>query len=323
MRSLFHGLLLLSVLAAGCKKERPELPAAPSVETQTPPAKPPAAAAPAAPAVEAETPQASPPAAETAVPDAELPGNPLVEGLAGWLGFATAQPGAKTQYFWTPHHPKARAVLFSDAWKDVPVGAAVKLVSSAGVQSGRYLGTSDERYGCEDNTATMAAFSAPQELPEGPVWVLPPEAQGVEPLPVRQVAVTGLSADMLKAAGVADASKAKAVAYEAGGLTLMLVGKSRNKGQMSVILNGKSFLTEPLEKGPRSNANVEPLDVTSRDEVGVLHPYAAFRFGSDGPPAVVLGARTYEGMNFWVLVRKRTQVELERGNLVGLYFCAH
>lgn len=315
MRTLHHGLLLLSLLAAGCKKEQPAAPAAPSLETRTPRASPPAEApTPAAPAA---------PAAEPAVPDAQLPGNPLVEGLAGWLGFATAQPGAPTRYFWTPHHPKARAVLFSDAWKDVPVGAAVKLVSSAGVQPGTYLGTSEERYGCEEHTAAMAAFSAPQALPEGPVWVLPPVAQGVEPLPVRELPLAGLPAGMREAAGIADARSAKAIAYEAGGLTLVLAGKSKDKGQLLVFREGKPVLTEPLRKGPQSNANVEPLDVTRRDEVGVPHPYAAFRFGSDGPPAVVLGARTYEGMNFWLLVSKRTQVEQKRDDLVGLFFCGH
>jgi hypothetical protein len=253
--------------------------------------------------------------------NAKLPA-PRWETLPGWIGFATVKPEAKVERFWTPNHPRAQVIAFGEAWKGVPEGARVKLLSSSGTQDGTYLGTSTEPYGCESNTAEMAAFGADKPFPEGPVWVLPPDAQGAESVPVREVPRAELSADLLKRAGAAKAKDKEVRAYEAGGLTFVLAKTARLKGKLTLFHEGKAVATEELGKGDMEGTDASPLDVSSPDEVGVPHPLAAFRFGAEGPLAVVLGSRSYEGQNFWLATRQGNAVKMSRDNGEYLYFCA-
>lgn len=319
MRSLLVGFfVVLGLLAVGCNRDKPPAPEqAPSdaptqatgqtVKEPTPP--PSSAAGP-------ETPDA-------ATAAAKLPA-PRWESLPGWLGFSAVKPDAKTESYWTPAHPKAQVVLFSEAWKDVPEGVRVKLVDAAGTaQEGTYLGTSTERYGCEENTATFAAFSAPSPFPEGPVWVLPADnAEGAQAVPVREVPAAELPADVLKRAGVAKARAKEVRAYEAGGLTFVLAKKGKLKGLMTVFLEGQPVDKEELGKGEMEGADESPLDLFSPHEVGVPRPLGAFRFGADGPLSVVLGTRSYEGHNFWLATRRGTEAKVSRDDGESMYFCA-
>jgi hypothetical protein len=319
MRSLLAGFMLLGLLSVGCKKE------------DTPPAAPAQAPADSAtqaagqPVNEPAPPDAGPaetPDAATAAPAAQLPA-PRWETLPGWLGFTALAPDAKPENSWTPSHPKAQVVLFSEAWTNVPAGLRVKLVDASGTtQEGTYLGTSTERYGCEENTATFAAFNAPRPFPEGPVWVLPPEAEGAQAVPVREVPAAELPADVLKRAGVAKPKAKQVRAYEAGGLTFVLAKKGKLKGLMTVFQDGEPVGKEELGKGDMEGADASPLELFSPHEVGVPRPLAAFRFGADGPLSVVLGSRSYEGHNFWLTTRRGTETKVSREDGEYIYFCA-
>jgi hypothetical protein len=334
MRSLLSGVVLLGLLAAGCKKDpapaaAPPEPAAPArpAPAEAPAHAGPAPAAPNAPAtpppgtLAAEDAGSGGPDASVPAPAAKLP-SPRWETLPGWIGFATVKPEAKVERFWTPAHPKAQVIAFSETWKGVPEGARVKLLSASGTQDGTYLGSSTEPYGCEGNTAEMAAFGADKPFPEGPVWVLPPDAQGAESVPVREVPRAELSADLLKRAGAAKAKDKDVRAFEVGGLTFVLAKTARLKGKLTLFHEGKAVTIEELGKGDMEGTDASPLDLSSPDEVGVPQVIAAFRFGADGPLAVVLGSRSYEGQNFWLATRSGGEVKMTRDEGEYLYFCA-
>jgi hypothetical protein len=294
MRSLFAGLVLLGWLAVGCNRDKPPPPATDST-AQASGKRAGATPAPTPPPATPEPVDEGP-----AAPTAQLPA-PRWKKLPGWLGFTALEPGAKPENDWTPAHPKARVVLFSQAWNDVPAGARVKLVGASGTtQEGTYLGTSTERYGCEQNTATLAAFSAPHPFPEGPVWVLPPDTEGVQAVPVRDVPLARLTAPMLKLAGVSKPQEKEVRAYETGGLTFVLAKKGPRKGLMAVF-DGRPVGTVEFDKEEREGADASPMDLSNPHEVGVPRPLAAFRFGAKGPQAVVIGTSSGKDHTFWLL----------------------
>jgi hypothetical protein len=261
----------------------------------------------------------APAAAQGAKAPAALP-EPRWQGLPGWLGFATVKPDAKTQAYWTPTHPKAQVVLFTDVWKSVPEGTKVRLVSSAGPSEGTYVGTSDELYGCDGNVATFAGFSSATPVPEGPVWVLPPGGtEGLTSLPVKEVPASALGTPLPK--GKKAASK-DVRAYEAGGLGFLLTKTGKLRGQLTVLLGGKKAGTESMSKGEMAGSERSPLNLYDKDEVGVPRPEAAFQLGKEGPVVVVLGTRRYEGHVFTVAVRRGDKAELLHQDSESLYFCA-
>ncbi|MCY1082984.1 hypothetical protein [Archangium lansingense] len=261
----------------------------------------------------------TPVAAQGANVPAPLP-EPRWTGLPGWLGFATVKTGAETQKYWTPAHPKAQVVLFTDVWKDVPAGTKVRLVSSAGPSEGAYLGTSDELYGCDGNVATFAGFSSDKPLPEGPVWVLPHNGtEGLTALPVKEVPANSLGTALPK--GKKAASK-DLRAYDAGGLGFLLTKTGKLRGQLTVLLGGKKVGTDSMSKGEMEGSERSPLNLYDKEEVGVPHPEAAFQLGKEGPVVVVLGTRRYEGHVFTVAVRRGDKAELLKEDSETPYFCA-
>jgi hypothetical protein len=242
------------------------------------------------------------------------------KGLPGWLGFATVKPGTKPREYWTPEHAKAQVVLFTDVWKSVPAGTKVRLLSPAGPAEGTYLGTSDERYGCEENVATFAGFSTATPLPEGPVWVLPPGGtEGLTSLPVREVPADSLGTALPK--GKTAASK-DVRAFEAGGLGFLLTKTGKLRGQLTVLLGGRKAGTSPITKGDMGGSETSPLNLHDAQEVGVPRPLTAFQLGKQGPVVVVLGVRGYEGQQFMLTVRRGARAELLQEDTEGLYFCA-
>lgn len=261
----------------------------------------------------------APVAAQGAQAPASLP-EPRWKGLPGWLGFATVKPAQKHQQYWTPEHPKAQVVLFTDVWKSVPEGTKVRLVSSAGPSEGTYVGTSDELYGCDGNVATFAGFSSATPLPEGPVWVLPPGGtEGLASLPVKEVPAKSLGTALPK--GKTAASK-DVRAYEAGGLGFLLTKTGKLRGQLTVLLGGKKAGRSSMSKGDMAGSETSPLNLYDKDEVGVPRPEAAFQLGKEGPVVVVLGTRRYEGHVFMVAVRRGDKAELIHQDTEALYFCA-
>jgi hypothetical protein len=259
-----------------------------------------------------------------AAPEAKAPASlpePRWQGLPGWLGFATVKPEVyKPRAYWSPRHPKAQVALFTDVWKSVPEGTKVRLVSSEGPSEGTYLGTSDESYGCDGNKATLAGFSSPKPLPEGPVWVLPPGGtEGLTSLPVKEVPANTLGAPLPK--GKTAASK-DVRAYEAGGLGFLLTKTGKLRGQLTVLLGGKKVGTDSMSKGEMAGSEQTPLNLYDKDEVGVPRPEGAFQLGKAGPVVVVLGTRRYEGHLFKVAVRRGDKAELLNQDYEAPYFCA-
>ncbi|WNG51650.1 hypothetical protein F0U60_51685 [Archangium minus] len=270
-----------------------------------------------------DTPDASSGSAKQARADkapVPLP-EPRWKGLPGWLGFATVKSGAKHQQYWTPEHPDARAVLFSDFWKAVPTGTKVTLLSTAGVREGTYLGTSDVHYGCEENTATLAGFGAAEPLPEGPVWILPPgSAEGATSLPVKEVPANTLGVALPR--GKTAASK-DVRAFEAGGLSFLLTKTGKLRGQLTVYLQGRRVAAKALAKGDMAGSEKTPLNLyDDKMEVDVPRPLAAYQLGQTGPVVVVLGFRSYEGHHFMLAVRRGDKAELILEDDEALYFCA-
>ena len=155
------------------------------------------------------------------------------------------------------------------------------------------------------------------------MWVLPPDTEGAQAVPVSEVPAAELPADVLKGAGIAKKPKAKEVrAYAADGFTFVLAKKGKLKGLMTAFLEGQPVGKETLGKGEMEGADESPLNLYSPDEVGVPRPLGAFRLGADGPLAVVLGSRSYEGQGFWLATRRGTEAKLSRDDGEYIYFCA-
>lgn len=263
------------------------------------------------------TPPASPPAAEA--DPVELP-KPSLAGVPGWLGFATLKPGRDgIEYDWSPTHPSAQAVIFSENWEGVPAGTKVVLLSASGAQPGTYVDTSSQHYGCEENQQTLAGFHAPAALPEGPVWILPGEkTEGLVSLPVKEVAADSLGLPPTKG----KKPQAKDMrAFDVGGMGFLLTKTGRMKGLLTVVLQGKRAATLPLEKTLMAGAEREPL-LLSEDDVGLALPVGAFQLGASGPTVVVLGMRGYEGRQFYFAVRRGDKVTLDKDRSEYLYLCA-
>ena len=262
----------------------------------------------------AAAPATAPSAAVSTLPEPKLP------GLPGWLGFATVKPGTqKLKNYWSPKHPSAQAVIFSESWKEVPPGTKVTLLSAAGAQAGSYVDTSSQHFGCEDNPQTLAGFRAPAPLPEGLVWLLPGErTEGLASLPVKEVPAESLGLAQPRG----KKPKGKDVrAFEAGGMGFLLTKTGRTKGLLTVALQGKRVASLPLEKPRMDGAEDTPLTL-SGDEPGVAVPLSAFQLGASGPVVVVLGQRSYEGHSFLFAVRRGDAVTLDPDVSESLYFCA-
>lgn len=265
-------------------------------------------------------PAAPAPTAAPAAPAVALP-RPKLQDVPGWLGFATVKPETeKPKYYWSPGHPSAQAVLFSEEWKAVPAGTKVTLLSAAGVQAGSYVETSEQHFGCEENHQTMAGFRASAPLPEGPVWILPGEGTpGAAVVPVKEVPADSLGLTQPK--GKKLTSK-DARAFAAGDLGFLLTKTGRLKGLLTVVLQGKRVASLPLEKGGMEGADTSPLKLSDDEEVGLALPLAAFQLGASGPFVVVLGLRGYEGHNFLFAVRRGDKVTLNQDDAQSLYYCA-
>lgn len=261
------------------------------------------------------------PAPAPSVPPQAAPASlpaPRFEGLPGWLGHGTVKSSEeKNKFRWSPAQPHAQAVLFTPEWKDVKAGTKVTLLSTAGARPATYGGTAEHPYGCDGGAQTLASFRAEAPLPEGPVWVLPEgSAAGAEALPVKEVEARTLGVALPKG------KKGKELrAFDAGGLGFLLTKTGKLKGQLSVVLGGKTVATRKLEKGGMEGAPRDPLNLYGADEVGVPVPLAAFQLGSTGPTVVVLAQSGYEGENFLVAVREGDKARLLEDE-ESLYLCA-
>lgn len=264
---------------------------------------------------------AAPPASPTPAPAsaAALP-EPTLPAVPGWLGFATLAPGVEEpREYWTPKHPSAQAVLFSEDWKAVPKGMKVTVLSAGGARPGTYVDTSSQHFGCEQNQQTFAGFQTQGPLPEGPVWILPGEStEGVAALPVKEVPAESLGLAPPKGKKL----KGKDVrAFDAGGMGFLLTKTGRNKGLLTVVLQGKRAATLPLEKARMEGSDNTPFNLFG-DELGVAIPVGAFQLGASGAVVVVLGVRSYEGHSFRFVVRRGDSVTFDKDAAEYLYFCA-
>lgn len=233
---------------------------------------------------------------------------PQFKDLPGWLGFATVPKDAKPSLWWTPNHPSAKAVLFTDAWKDVPNRTRLLGLSVIGPTPLEFTGQSTEHYGCEDNTQSMAAFNAPSKLPEGPVWMLPSnQATGAASYPIE--------------AGPVE-KNANQRTWTVAGLEFVARKTAPMKGVLDVKDGGKVVAQVEFSKGEMEGSEQKPIDLSSNDEIGVPIPVGAFLLGENSPMVIVLGSRSYEGQNFQLVVRPADAPAHVLGDTVGLYYCA-
>lgn len=232
--------------------------------------------------------------------------------LPGWIGFATTRPGASAKFGWSPVHREAGAVVFSwpfrSDWAGVAPGTVYRGITAHGTVGLRYLGTSDEPYGCDQNTQTMTAFGAGRRLPEGPVWVLPPDAT-VKPVPVPVVAAR---------------PGKNARAWTVGAMAIAL----RKTGELTALLRvterGHTVFEETVEKHFMAGADRSPVDLSGEREIGMPFPRAAFVLSAGGPRLVVFQQPGYEGHSFRSLFVENGQASFLEGERHSphLYYCA-
>jgi len=232
--------------------------------------------------------------------------------LPGWMGFAAARSAASPTFGWSPVHREADAVVFSAAfrpqWDAVARGTAYRGITAEGAVVLRYLGTREERYGCEANTAAMTAFRAERRLPEGPVWVLPADAP-LKPAPVPVVAAP---------------SGKESRAWTAGRLEIAVRKTGERTALLRVSDQGRPILEEALEKHYMEGADLAPVDLSGTSEIGMPFPLAAFALSPGGPWLIVFRQPGYEGNAFRSLLvedGRASFLESERHSPF-LYLCA-
>ncbi len=234
---------------------------------------------------------------------------PRFKDLPGWLGFATA-PEADLKHGWTPQHPTAEVVVFSEDWGTAPKGTRLQAITREGQVALTFQGAAPHPYGCEDNTQVMATFDAQKRAAEGPVWLLPAEGHA-------EAETVAVVADPVQAG-------AKTRRWKVASLELVARRTEALKGVLEVreSAGGEVVAQLPFEKGYMEGADEEPLDLASENEIGLPYPLAAYRLSAEGPLVVVLQSAGYEGQSFRLLVQPRSGKPRFHEDSEGLYQCA-
>jgi hypothetical protein len=241
--------------------------------------------------------------------------------VPGWLGFAAIKNSDKKKYFWSPPHPTAAAVVF-DGLEGVPGGTVFRITSKAGTSLATYEGNADVSYGCDqEGESTIALFTGPNALSEGPVWILPQGATSARPVPIKEVSLERLAPNIRPAKSRrAD----DAVAYNIGGRIVVVLDKTaRYRMTFAAFAGEKKLVSEELKREHMAD-DTDDFDLRGFhgiNRIQVPVPLAAFELKPERVVIVVLWVQGYEGNNFQLL-----EVRGDRGTLrdgPSYYYCAY
>jgi len=248
----------------------------------------------------------------------KLPPKPFP--VPGWLGFASVPANAKHKFPWSPSHPSGQIVIFSDAWSQVKPGTPLVALAPGVKQPVRFLRSSEERYGCDGVPTSMAAFSAPKKLSEGPVWVMRQQDTGTATaLPMQDLPLANVPANLLPRPLP---KKSDARAWKAGNVTIVLRKQSAYKAKLTLAINSRVVYSNIEEKYFFGGAEREPVNL-SKDypDPGIARPIGAFQLKAEAAPTIVLWQPGYEGHSFNIIVTEgKTSKLVEAGQV---YFCAY
>lgn len=247
---------------------------------------------------------------------ANLPAQTLP--VPGWLGFSTLANQNKPRFPWSPPHPNGQIVIFSEDWTNVKPGTRLVAVAPGFKQEVSFLRSSEEGYGCDSIPTAMASFSSQTRPPEGPVWILPPDAAtSATAIPLTTQSLESIPTNLLPAN---QRKRGHAKAWKAGPATILLQKQGQYKAKLTLAMNNRAIYTQQVEKYDFGNREfLEPVNF-SGVEPGIPQPVGAFQFKADQPPMIVLWRPGYEGNLFDILVPEGSTAK--RVEVGGMYFCA-
>ncbi len=163
----------------------------------------------------------------------------------------------------------------------------------------------------------MASFSSQTRPPEGPVWILPPDAAtNATAIPLTTQSLNRIPRNLLPAN-----QRSNAKAWKAGPATILLQKQGKYKAKLTLAMNNRAIYTEQVEKYDFGNPEfLEPVNFLEV-EPGIPQPVGAFQFKVGQPPMIVLWRPGYEGNSFDILVPEGSSVK--RVEVGGMYFCAY
>jgi len=252
------------------------------------------------------------------------------EGVPGWLAFATVRDWASAGYKWLPVSTQAQIAVFADEdsrWAKLPRGQRFTAVGAQGSVAVEFAGFGRQKYGCDQNSATMAMFKGAPS-PEGPVWLLPEGVQGVAGVGLAtwtsRSASKGLAPWDSVPAALRDTARTAAAwrVYGAGPITVVQFTTSKEAARTVVLSGGRSVLDRVDKKYVMDGAPTEPvtLNPTSVLDVGIPQPIVAFQIASGATTLIVLWTRSYEGNHFDLLRVTPAGARVLEGPY--LYYCA-
>jgi hypothetical protein len=245
--------------------------------------------------------------------DLEVPLEPFLP-IPGWLGFATVTGKKPPHFTWSPRYPKAQVVIPDQEqfWLKSSVGTKLIAIDSAGSTGVKYVGFSEQRYGCEGNTMGMAGFRGSRTFREGPVWLLPGDsAARVFAVPVTE-----------KPTGKPQSS---ARTWSIGSYNLTLRKTAAYAVSLDTAFGNRTLLSEPLKVMDMAGAENQPVNlpklfVPNSLQPGIPRPIAAFQMGFGAPLAIILWIPGFEGNDFQLLLAESTQAR--RIDAAYFYSCA-
>jgi hypothetical protein len=253
----------------------------------------------------------------TAQVSENLPEQPFT--VPGWLGFATKeQSEGASEYPFSPTNPEAEIAVFSDEWSEVESGTTLIALAPGVKEDVTFRRSAQEPYGCDDTPTAMATFSAPQPLPEGAVWLLPPSqadaatAVSLEELPLDEVPETLLALDKRV--------PLSAKAWQAGEMTLLLERIGEDTVRLKIAQDSEEIYNTEAEILSMEAAYEEPVDLSAPFQPGIPQPVGAFQFSENAVPLIVLWTPSFEGHNFQVLVP--SSGTLAPIDAAYVYYCA-
>lgn len=227
----------------------------------------------------------------------------------GWIAFRALRKSPRGpkdgEPYWLPTHASADVVFFGEFSKVAKdTSGAFRAVGGAGPLTLRLQGSSEERYGCEENTQQMSAFAA--EGPVGPrlVWILPTTSQlSPKPVPVVEEQLTS------------DHGR-----WTVGHYQIAIDKLTKLKGELRIARDGQVIKRDELETYAMDGADDPHFDLVEF-RFGIPIPIAAYAVDDDRI-LLIAHYQGFEGNTFEVIAVDPIKAQVATEMRQNLYYCA-
>lgn len=261
-----------------------------------------------------------------------LPNQPLP--VPGWLGFGTIPAKDMPRNFpWSPTHSEGQVAIFYQDWSEVKEGTPLLAIGAGFKEEVRFLRWAEQPYGCDEIPTPMATFTSSIPLPEGPIWLLPPDganttkanttqanttqANTAKGIPLKELSLDAVPESLLPEK---KRQPSKALAWKAGETIILLEKKNEEKARLTVAVSEEPVFSAEAEHSILEGVYHEPVDFSIPFQPGIPKPVGVFQFGADSMPTIVLWRPSFEGNQFELLTQ--TPEGMQSVELDSIYFCA-